>query len=502
MGEKVVDAVITVPAYFNDTQRQATKDAGKIAGLNVLRIINEPTAAALAYGLEKKKDETVMVFDLGGGTFDVSILDVGDGVAEVRATSGDTHLGGDDFDKVLVDYIADEFKRDQGVDLRRDPQALQRLYEAAEKAKRELSSTPQTTVNLPFITADAAGPKHLAATVTRAKFEDLTRDLLERCRGPVNRALQDAKIGVSDLDEIILVGGATRMPMVHRLVKEISKGKEPNMSVNPDEVVAVGAAIQAGVLKGEVENVVLLDVTPLSLGLETMGGVMTKIIDRNTTIPAKKSQIFSTAEDNQPAVDVVVLQGERELAGDNRVLGRFRLEGIPPAPRGMPQIEVSFDIDANGILQVSARDSQTGKHQAITISESTNLPKPEIERMVQDAQAHHAEDERRRKEIEEKNEADSVAYRAEKMVGELGQAVPLNEKARIEQLTQDLRATLKNQNVAIDQVRQLRSDLEQAVQGLAAHARQQQPGAPTGQQTGQSGGGGDDVIDAEYTERR
>ena len=502
LGEKVVDAVITVPAYFNDTQRQATKDAGKIAGLNVLRIINEPTAAALAYGLEKKKDETVMVFDLGGGTFDVSILDVGDGVAEVRATSGDTHLGGDDFDKVLVDYIADEFKRDQGVDLRRDPQALQRLYEAAEKAKRELSSTPQTTVNLPFITADAAGPKHLAATVTRAKFEDLTRDLLERCRGPVNRALQDAKIGVSDLDEIILVGGATRMPMVHRLVKEISKGKEPNMSVNPDEVVAVGAAIQAGVLKGEVENVVLLDVTPLSLGLETMGGVMTKIIDRNTTIPAKKSQIFSTAEDNQPAVDVVVLQGERELAGDNRVLGRFRLEGIPPAPRGMPQIEVSFDIDANGILQVSARDSQTGKHQAITISESTNLPKPEIERMVQDAQAHHAEDERRRKEIEEKNEADSVAYRAEKMVGELGQAVPLNEKARIEQLTQDLRATLKNQNVAIDQVRQLRSDLEQAVQGLAAHARQQQPGAPTGQQTGQSGGGGDDVIDAEYTERR
>src|SRR5947209_1726982 len=392
LGERVTEAVITVPAYFNDAQRQATKDAGKIAGLEVLRIINEPTAAALAYGMDKKGQETVLVFDLGGGTFDVSLLDVGDGVVEVRATSGDGHLGGDDFDKRIVDWLAEEFKRDQGIDLRQDPQALQRLYEAAERAKVEWSTTTQTQINLPFITADASGPKHFNLSFARSTFDQLTKDLVERTRGPVEQVLADAKLTADDIDEVILVGGATRMPAVQELVRRLTGGKDPNMTVNPDEVVAIGAALQAGVLKGEVEDVVLLDVTPLSLGLETLGGVMTKVIERNTTIPARRTETFSTAEDNQTAVDIVVLQGERELARDNRQLARFRLEGIPPAPRGLPQIEVTFDVDANGILNVSARDKATGKEQRVTISESTNLDQGEIEAMVAAAQEHASED--------------------------------------------------------------------------------------------------------------
>src|SRR5437764_7719056 len=396
LGEKANDAVITVPAYFNDAQRQATKDAGRIAGLNVLRIINEPTAASLAYGLDKKKNETIMVFDLGGGTFDVSVLDVGEGVFEVRSTSGDTHLGGDDFDKRLVDWMAEAFLHDQGIDLRKDRQALQRLTEAAEKAKIELSSVIETAISLPFITADASGPKHLETKLTRAKFEQLTADLVERCVQPVKQALSDAKLTERDLDEVILVGGATRIPAVQALVRRLTGGKEPNQSVNPDEVVAVGAAIQAGVLAGEVKDVVLLDVTPLSLGVETLGGVTTKLIERNTTVPVRKSETFSTAADNQSAVDIHVLQGERELARDNRTLGHFRLEGIAPAPRGLPQIDVAFDIDANGILTVTARDKTTGKEQSITISGSTQLSKEEIDRMVSDAQRHAAEDRQRR----------------------------------------------------------------------------------------------------------
>ena len=428
LGEKVTDVVITVPAYFNDAQRQATKDAGKIAGLNVLRIINEPTAAALAYGLDKKTNETILVFDLGGGTFDVSILDVGDGVFEVHATAGDTHLGGDDFDKRLVDWIAEEFMRDQGIDLRKDRQSLQRLTEAAEKAKIELSTALETTISLPFVTADASGPKHLEMKLTRAKFDQLTADLVERCVGPVKQALADAKIAEKDLDEVILVGGATRIPAVQALVRRLTGGKEPNQSVNPDEVVAIGAAIQAGVLAGEVKGVVLLDVTPLSLGLETLGGVMTKLIERNTTIPARKSETFSTADDNQTGVDVHVLQGERELARDNRTLGHFRLEGIRPAPRGTPQIEVTFDIDANGILTVTAKDQDTGKEQKITVSGSTQLSKDEIDRMVKDAQAHSDEDRRRKEEVEARNSADSIAYQVERQIRELGDRVPVNEK--------------------------------------------------------------------------
>src|ERR1700726_2088706 len=391
LGEKITEAVITVPAYFNDAQRQATKDAGRIAGLEVLRIINEPTAAALAYGLDKKKSETVLVYDLGGGTFDVSILDIGDGVVEVRATAGDTHTGGDDFDKKLVDWMAEEFQRNQGIDLRKDRQALQRLTEAAEKAKIELAGAVETTISLPFITADASGPKHLEMKLTRSKFEQLTDDLVQRCVGPVKQALADAKITESDIDEVILVGGSTRIPAVQSLVRRLTGGKEPNQSVNPDEVVAIGAGIQAAVIKGELKDVVLLAVTPLSLGIEPMGGVMTKLIERNTTIPARKSETFSTADDNQTAVDVHVLQGERELARDNRTLGNFRLEGIRPAPRGVPQIEVTFDIDANGILTVTAKDKETGKEQKVTISGSTQLAKEEIDRMVQDAQAHAEE---------------------------------------------------------------------------------------------------------------
>ena len=502
LGEKVNDAVITVPAYFNDAQRQATKDAGKIAGLNVLRIINEPTAAALAYGLDKKKNETILVFDLGGGTFDVSILDVGDGVFEVRATSGDTHLGGDDFDKRLVDWIAGEFQRDQGIDLRKDRQALQRLTEAAEKAKIELSSAVETTISLPFVTADATGPKHLEMKLTRAKFEQLTVDLVERCVGPVKQAIADAKITERDIDEVILVGGATRMPAVQALVRRLTGGKEPNQSVNPDEVVAIGAAIQAGVLAGEVKNVVLLDVTPLSLGVETLGGVTTKIIERNTTVPVRKSEIFSTAADNQSAVDVHVLQGERELARDNRTLGNFRLEGIRPGPRGTPQIEVSYDIDANGILTVTAKDQQSGKEQKITISGSTQLSKDEINRMVSDAQAHSEEDRRRREEVEARNSADSMAYQVERQISELGDRVAPNEKARAEQLIAEIRELVKNNSSDIARLRQLTGDLQQVAYGLASASSTQpgsegpRPGRPEGRQPG----GGDDVIDAEFKE--
>jgi molecular chaperone DnaK len=502
LGEKVSDAVITVPAYFNDAQRQATKDAGKIAGLNVLRIINEPTAAALAYGLDKKKNETIMVFDLGGGTFDVSILDVGDGVFEVRSTSGDTHLGGDDFDKRIVDWVAAEFQRDQGIDLRKDRQALQRLIEAAEKAKIELSTAIETTISLPFVTADASGPKHLEMKLTRAKFEQLTADLVERCVGPVKQALADAKITERDIDEVILVGGATRMPAVQALVRRLTGGKEPNQSVNPDEVVAVGAAIQAGVLAGEVKNVVLLDVTPLSLGVETLGGVSTKIIERNTTVPVRKSETFSTAEDNQSAVDIHVLQGERELARDNRTLGHFRLEGIRPGPRGAPQIEVSYDIDANGILTVTAKDKESGKEQKITISGSTQLSKEEIDRMVADALSHSEEDRKRREEVEARNSADSMAYQVERQIRDLGDRVPMNEKARAEQLIAEIRELVKNNSSDVARLRQLTSDLQQVASGLASAAYSQASSAGTqgGGPGGTQPGGGDDVIDAEFKE--
>jgi molecular chaperone DnaK len=498
LGETVTQAVITVPAYFNDSQRQATKDAGRIAGLEVLRIINEPTASSLAYGLDKKSNERILVFDLGGGTFDVSILEVGDGVFEVKSTSGDTHLGGDDWDERIVNWIADEFKRDQGIDLRGDRQALQRLREAAEKAKIELSSVTETEINLPYITADATGPKHLVTKLNRSRFEQMTSDLVDRLKGPFNDSLRDANLKAGDVNEVILVGGATRMPMVQDLVRSLSN-KEPNKGVNPDEVVAVGAAIQAGVLGGEVKDVLLLDVTPLSLGVETLGGVMTKLIERNTTIPARKTETFSTADDNQTAVDVHVLQGERPMAGDNMSLGRFRLDGIPPAPRGMPQVEVTFDIDANGILNVSARDKASGREQRVTITASTNLDKSDIDRLVTEAQQHQAEDQRLRELAEVRNTADNVAYQAEKTIKELGDRVPENTRNDITQQANQLRQTMNRDDIQAirTETEQLQNSVNQVVQ--QAQPPQQPGGPPPGADEGPSGEG-DDVVEGEFRE--
>jgi molecular chaperone DnaK len=494
LGEPVTKAVITVPAYFNDAQRQATKDAGQIAGLEVVRIINEPTAAALAYGLDKKKDETILVFDLGGGTFDVSILEVGDGVVEVKATSGDTHLGGDDWDAVIIDWLINEFKKEQGIDLRSDRQALQRLKEAAEKAKIELSSMMETEINLPYITADQSGPKHLLMKLTRAKFEQLSEHLVKRLRGPVEQALRDAGLKVSDIDEVVLVGGATRMPMVQALVREMTGGKEPNKSVNPDEVVAIGAAVQAGVLAGEVKDVLLLDVTPLTLGVETLGGVMTPLIPRNTTIPVRKSEIFSTAEDNQSAVDIRIYQGERPMAADNMLLGQFRLEGIPPAPRGIPQIEVTFDIDANGILNVSAKDKATGREQRISITASTNLSKQDIERMIEEAQRNAAADARRKELAEARNAGDQAIYQAEKALRELGEKVSSSDRAEAEAKINDLRDALKS-----DDLNRIRRATE-ALQTVTARIGQSVYTAQAGQAGSASTDGKSDagVVEGEY----
>ena len=502
LGETVTQAVITVPAYFNDSQRQATKDAGKIAGLEVLRIINEPTAAALAYGLDRKSNERILVFDLGGGTFDVSVLEVGDGVFEVLSTSGDTHLGGDDFDKVIVDYLAASFKSNEGIDLRQDKQALQRLTEAAEKAKIELSSAGQSEINLPFITATPEGPKHLDLTLTRAKFEELASKLIDRCRVPVEQALKDAKLSSSELDEVVMVGGSTRIPAVLELVKRVT-GKDPNQTVNPDEVVAVGAAIQGGVLAGEVKDILLLDVTPLSLGVETLGGVMTKMITRNTTIPTKKSEVYSTAVDGQTNVEIHVLQGEREMATDNKSLGTFRLDGIPPAPRGVPQIEVTFDIDANGILSVTAKDKGSGKEQSISITGASTLSDNEVEKMVKDAEANASVDKEKRERIDLKNQAETLAYQAEKQLGELGDKVSAEAKAKVEEKRVKLNEALQNED--FDNLKPLFDDLQQELYALGASVYQQAgaDGASSEAAAGaSSSGGADDVIDAEFTESK
>ncbi len=502
LGENVTQAVITVPAYFNDSQRQATKDAGKIAGLEVLRIINEPTAAALAYGLDKKSNERILVFDLGGGTFDVSVLEVGDGVFEVLSTSGDTHLGGDDFDKVIVDHLAEAFKSNEGIDLRQDKQALQRLTEAAEKAKIELSNATQSEINLPFITATPEGPKHLDLTLTRAKFEELASNLIDRCRVPVEQALKDAKLSSGELDEIVMVGGSTRMPSVQELVKRVT-GKDPNQTVNPDEVVAVGAAIQGGVLAGEVKDILLLDVTPLSLGVETLGGVMTKMITRNTTVPTKKAETYSTAVDGQTNVEIHVLQGEREMASDNKSLGTFRLDGIPPAPRGVPQIEVTFDIDANGILSVTAKDKGSGKEQSISITGASTLSENEVDKMVKDAETNASADKEKRERIDIKNQAETLVYQTEKQLGELGDKVDSEAKAKVE----DKRIKLKEATEKDDfeTMKSLLAELQQELYTLGASVYQQAGAANTPSPEGESQSStesGDDVIDAEFTESK